>query len=101
MKNLIDKAPKVAEAFFNLTAAIRESSVLDNKTNQLVLIGIFTASRSLKGIKTHVERALAAGATQDEIISAIYLALPVCGVASVNMALDEALQWISTQAVVA
>ena len=91
MKNLINEAPKVAEAFFNLTAAIRESSVLGTKTNELVLIGVFTASRSLKGIKTHVDRALQAGATQDEIVSAIYLALPVCGIGSVNAALDEAM----------
>lgn len=94
MKNLINEAPKVAEAFFNLTAAIRGSSALPSKINELVLIGIFTASRSLKGIKTHVTRALEAGATKEEIVSAIYLALPVCGISSVNIALDEALQMI-------
>ena len=77
-----------------MTAAIRKSFTLDKKINELILIGIFTASRSLKGIHTHVERAIEAGANKDEIVSAIYLALPVCGIASVNMALTEALQAI-------
>lgn len=95
MKNLIEEAPKVAEAFFDLTAAIRESSSLEPKIRELVLLGIFTASRSLKGIQTHVERALESGAKKDEIVSAIYSALPVCGVASVNTALDSALSTIS------
>lgn len=96
MRNLINEVPKVADAFFALTAAIRESSVLEPKQNELTLIGIFTASRSLKGIHTHVERAIKHGATKEEIISCIFLALPVCGIASVNMALDEAMAAINT-----
>lgn len=94
MKNLINEAPGVADAFFNLTDAIRSYSVLPIKYNELVLIGVFAASRSLKGILTHVERAIKAGAEKNEIISAIILALPVVGIGSVNMAIDEALNAI-------
>ena len=56
-----------------------------------VLLGVFTGNRAIKGIATHVERALELGATKEEIISAIYLALPVCGIANVNLALEQAM----------
>lgn len=96
MKHLIANAPKVADAFFNLTANIREFSCLGTKTNELVLLGIFTAGRSPKGIVTHLNRALEAGATQEEIISAITLALPVVGIGAVNQALDIAMETLAT-----
>ena len=94
MKQLMDKAPKVADAFFSMTAAIRESSALDTKTNELILLGILTANRALRGIVTHATRALEAGATEEELISSVYLALPICGIANVNMALSEVLTTI-------
>ena len=96
MKNLIAEAPSVAEAFFALTASIRERSVLLPKQNELILIGIFTASKAMKGLVTHITRALEAGANKDEIISAIVLALPITGIANVNMALDTALETIQS-----
>lgn len=95
MKHLIAEAPGVADAFFNLTAQIRAHSRLGKKQNELVLMGIFTASRALKGIVTHVQRALEAGATKEEIISAIVLALPVVGIGGVNQALDTAMETIA------
>lgn len=91
MKHLISEAPGVSDAFFNLTAQIRSKSSLGAKTNELVLLGIFTASRSPKGLVTHIERALEAGATRDDILSAIILALPVAGIGAVNQALDTAM----------
>lgn len=97
MDKLIKEAPQVADAFFAMTKSIRESSALETKVNELVLIGVFTASRSLRGLKTHTERALQAGATRGEIISAVYLALPVCGIASVNMALNEVIACIGQE----
>lgn len=99
MKNLIERKPAIAEAFFNLTAAIRESSKLTARENELILVGIFTANQALTGLVTHLERALEQGATEEEIISAISLALPVCGIASVNMALDKAIQIFTTKKV--
>lgn len=95
MQNLINEAPKVAESFFNLTSSIRSYSVLPPKINELVLIGSFTACNALKGIATHVERALEHEATKEEIISAIVLALPVVGIPSVNIAIDKALEIIA------
>ena len=96
MKHLISESPNVADAFFNLTAQIRQFSCLGTKTNELVLMGIFTAARSPKGIVTHLTRALEAGATKEEIISAITLALPVVGIGAVNQSLDIAMDTLAS-----
>lgn len=91
MKNIIREAPEVGEAFFALTRAIRGYAPLDPKTTELVLIGIFAAHRGLRGIGTHIERAVAAGANKKEILGAIMLALPVVGITNVTLAVDAAL----------
>ena len=91
MKNIIKEAPNVAEAFFNLTRTVTTYSPLDQKTNELILIGIFTAHGGLRGINTHVERALVAGSTKEEILAAILLAMPVIGITDVTLAIDQAL----------
>lgn len=95
MQHLIAEAPGISDAFFNLTAQIRSHSCLGAKTNELVLLGIFTAARSPKGLVTHIQRALDSGATKDEIISAIVLALPVSGIGSVNQALETAMDTLN------
>ena len=99
MQHMIKEAPAVAQGFFDLTKAIRSQSVLGDKLNELVLIGIFVcAPQGLRGLSTHVERALTAGATKEEILSAILLALPVIGVTSTNLALERALETIAAKA---
>jgi AhpD family alkylhydroperoxidase len=95
MKHLIAEAPKVAEAFFNLTHEIRAHCPLTPKERELILVGIFAANKATKGIVTHVERALEAGATKDDIVSAIILALPVAGIPAVNSGLEAALEAIN------
>jgi 4-carboxymuconolactone decarboxylase len=94
MKNLISEAPTIADAFFNMTAAIREHCPLTARERELILLGILTANKAPRGIVTHVERALESGATKEEIVSAIILAIPLSGIATVNSALDVALETI-------
>lgn len=97
MKNIKNEAPKVVEAFRNLTNAIDEYSTVNKKTKELILLGIFTADKAAKGIETHTRLALENGATRQEIISAILYALPVVGIPSVTMALNNALKTIEEE----
>jgi len=92
MKHLIAEAPSIANSFFAMTAAIREHCPLTPRERELILMGILTANKAPRGIVTHVERALEYGATREEIISAITLALPLSGIASVNSALEVAIE---------
>lgn len=91
MKNMMKEAPEVAQSFFDLAKSAREYSPLGMKTNELIILGIFAAHRGLRGINTHVERAMEEGATKEEIIAAILLALPIVGITDTNLALDEAM----------
>lgn len=95
MKNLIKEAPNVAQGFFDLAKSVHEYSPLDEKTNELIIIGIFVAHRGLRGLNTHIERAMAEGATKEEVIAAILLALPIIGITDTNLAMDQAAETIA------
>jgi alkylhydroperoxidase/carboxymuconolactone decarboxylase family protein YurZ len=90
MEVMINEAKNVADAFFNLTGSITDYIPFDLKTKELILVGIFTANDGIRGIGTHVRRAIENGATKEEIIGAILLALPVVGISKVNKCLAEA-----------
>jgi alkylhydroperoxidase/carboxymuconolactone decarboxylase family protein YurZ len=94
MKNIEINAPQILESFRNLTKSIDNYSPIDIKTKELILIGIFTAKSAVRGIKTHTELALKHGNTKEEIISSIMYALPIVGITSVTIALEEALNTI-------
>lgn len=94
MKNLIKEAPNVAQGFFDLAKSVKQYSPLDEKTNELIIIGIFATHRGITGIGTHVMRCMEEGATKEEIIAAILLALPIVGITDVNLALDKAMETI-------
>jgi len=94
MKHLIKEAKDVADSFQHLIKAIHERSVFSKKQNELMLIGIFTADKALRNLQTHIKKALEHGATKDEIISAILLALPAIGINRVSEALSIAMEII-------
>lgn len=96
MKNMMKEAPAVAQGFFDLAKSVKQYSPLDEKTNELIILGIFAAHRGLRGIDTHVERAMNEGATKEEIIASILLALPIVGITDTNLALDQAVEAIET-----
>lgn len=96
MKNIIENAPSVANNFFELTKSITEfADVIDPKTKELILIGIFTASGGLRGIETHVKRALDIGASKNEILGSILFALPVVGISNITLSMEKALSIIA------
>jgi len=98
MQQLIDNAPNVAQAFFGLTKSCREQSSLGPRTNELILVGIFTAQGALRGLHTHINRALEHGATQEDILAAITLALPAVGITHVNQAIEILMECVLPKA---
>ncbi len=97
MQNVIKEAPAVAQSFFDLAKSVKQYSPLDEKTNELILIGIFATHRALRGLATHVERAMEEGATKEEMIAAILLALPIIGISDVTLAIDKTMEVIEEQ----
>lgn len=84
------EAPNVAETYFESLNALKEySSILDPKTCELLLIAVLVATKSL-GIDNHIKGAKEKGITDSEIIAAIILILPICGIGTVMYGLDIA-----------
>lgn len=97
MRNIIKESPAIAEGFFALTRDIKSYVPMDEKVSELILIGVFAASGGIRGIGTHVERALKLDATKEEIMGAIFLALPVVGISNITQSVEKALEIISVK----
>lgn len=57
----------------------QEGGPLDDKTRCLIKVGISAAGHHQNALATHVKRAREAGATEEEILHALFLVIPTCG----------------------
>ncbi len=81
-KSVQEKLPDYGQKLLTfLENTIGESS-LDPKTRELLLVGLLAAENFESGFKFHVKEALNCGATKKEILGAILLTMPYCGVAT-------------------
>jgi alkylhydroperoxidase/carboxymuconolactone decarboxylase family protein YurZ len=82
--------PELLRRYGDLSAYLLfddDTKALDPKTRALVLVGITTAVRGdQEGIEVNVQRALAAGATEREVLEAILLAALPAGIPAVEYA---------------
>lgn len=72
-------APAHAVAWMGAVEGLSKASALDPKTKALTYLGVLAAQGLTSGVPFHVTQALGAGATRDEIISAILVGLPAAG----------------------
>ena len=84
--------PELAKKYVKLIDAQRSMKGLDEKTRQLINIGIQTANRSRVGVKYHATMAKKAGATRDEVLGAVVLNLHLRGVGLVLDMLPAAIE---------
>jgi alkylhydroperoxidase/carboxymuconolactone decarboxylase family protein YurZ len=56
-----------------------KASALDKKTGELAYLSVLAALRMESGVPFHVQMAKRAGATREEVISAILIGLPAAG----------------------
>lgn len=94
MENIRKVAPGVIEGFREFTNSIDEYSPLELKYKELILIGIMTANKSMRGVSTHTKICLDAGGTKEEVLSAVLYATPIVGITSVTLAFTQALSVI-------
>src|SRR4030081_1191348 len=83
--------PGMLEAHRALGAAAAQGGPLDERTRELILLGAFTATRQEGGFKSHARRAIAAGATPEELRQAVAIAM--ANVTSIEVVAD-ALLWV-------
>lgn len=73
------EAPQHAAAWHGLVQGLAGASALDPKTAALAYLAVLAAQRIESGIPFHVVSARKAGASREEVISAILVGLPVAG----------------------
>ena len=84
------EAPSHAKALMELAHGLDKASALDKKTGALAYLAVLAAQRMESGVPFHVMLAKKAGATRDEVISAILVGLPAAGI-SVTQCLPAAI----------
>ena len=85
------EAPEVAAAFNGLIQSLVASKGIDQKTKQLIYIGIKSSMGDTTAIFYHVPMAKKLGATREEVKDTILITLSVCGLKGVATCLPTAL----------
>jgi len=86
------EAPEIFAGFNGLIKSLIESKGLDQKTKQLIYIGMKACQGDETAIYFHVPMAKQAGASRDEIKETILLTLTICGLKGINTCLVKALE---------
>jgi AhpD family alkylhydroperoxidase len=71
--------PQILSALQALGDSVRSAGPLDKKTSQLIQLAAAAASQSEGSVHSHTKRALAEGATRQEIEHAVLLLISVMG----------------------
>jgi alkylhydroperoxidase/carboxymuconolactone decarboxylase family protein YurZ len=85
------EAPEVQKAYEGVIYSLIALKSLDQKTKQLIYIGMKVVTDDKNAVFHHVPMAKAAGATRDEIKETIILSLTVTGLKSISKFLSQAL----------
>lgn len=78
-QNFMDKYPSIWAAYDQLGATVHQQGPLDEKTRELVKLGLAVGSRQEGAVHSHARKALAAGASPEEIRQVALLAVPTVG----------------------
>lgn len=78
-QTFLTDAPDHAKAWMGAVHGLDTASALDKKTEELAYLAVLASQRLVSGIPFHVSSAKAAGATREEVISAVLIGLPAVG----------------------
>jgi alkylhydroperoxidase/carboxymuconolactone decarboxylase family protein YurZ len=75
----MSEATEHAQAWMGAVRGLDEASALDKKTEELAYVAVLAALRLESGVPLHVQLAKEAGASREEVISAVLVGLPAAG----------------------
>jgi alkylhydroperoxidase/carboxymuconolactone decarboxylase family protein YurZ len=78
-QTFMSEAPEQAQAWGALVQSLGQASALQAKTGALAYLAVLAALERPSGIPFHVQAAKQAGASREEVISAILVGLPAAG----------------------
>lgn len=85
---LAEKFPGVMAAVENLGSTVKDAGPIDNKTAELIQLGVAAAAHSIGSVHSHTRRALQAGASREEIYHTLLLLISTIGFPRVSAALS-------------
>ncbi|MFV9506497.1 MAG: carboxymuconolactone decarboxylase family protein [Oscillochloridaceae bacterium umkhey_bin13] len=83
-----DDQPAIFAAYEQLGATAAEAGPLDQKSRELIKLGMAAALRAESAVHSHVHRALAAGASRAEIEHAVLIGITTLGFPTMMTALS-------------
>lgn len=78
-QTFMSQAPQHAQAWGTMVQGLAGAGALDDKTRALAYLAVLAALRLESGVPFHVVSAKGAGASREEVISAILVGLPAAG----------------------
>ena len=78
-QTFMSEAPQHAQAWGAMVQGLASASALDDKTRELTYLAVLAALQRESGVPFHVQSAKQAGASREEVISAILVGLPAAG----------------------
>ena len=84
-QSFLSEAPQHASAWMGAVAGLEKAGALDRKTTELAYLAVLAALRLESGVPFHVKLLKEAGASREEVISAILVGLPAAGNAVVQV----------------
>ena len=75
----MQEASAHAQAWLTMVQSLDSASALDKKTEELAYLAVLAALQLQSGVPLHVRLAKQAGASREEVISAIPVGLPAAG----------------------
>jgi len=81
----VSQAPSHAKAWMTAVKGLDKASSLDKKTEELAYLSVLAALRMESGVPFHVQSAKQAGASREEIISAVLVGMPAAGLAVIHV----------------
>jgi len=78
-QTFMEEAPKHAQAWMAAVQGLDNASALGKKTEELAYLAVLAALRLESGVPFHTQLAKQAGASREEVISAILIGLPAAG----------------------
>ncbi len=97
-KSFVERFPALGEAHESVARAVEQSGPLDAKTCALIKMGICIGAGLESALRSHVRRACAHGATQEEIEQAVLLAMNTVGFPRTVAAWQWAMQQVRRDA---
>jgi len=92
LETFMEESPEVQKAYAGFIQSLIEIHGLDNKTKQLIYIGMKMIAEDERAVIMHVPMAKAAGASREEVKATVLLGLSVIGLKAASKYLPLVLE---------